>query len=161
MIVVAIIGLLASVAIPAYLSYIKESRTSEARHNLQGLFKRVEIYITNEHPDPATGEVYSMVIPDSTGPSPGATCCVISGSPKCAPDGAYWTGPTWKAIGFRMSKGHFYQYEINKISDTQFSVVAYSDLDCDGTLSTYTLAGEIKDGKVLSSGTIQKKRPLE
>ncbi|GAG97908.1 unnamed protein product, partial [marine sediment metagenome] len=39
MIVVAIIGILAAIAIPAFINYVKRSKTSEAGANLKSLFQ--------------------------------------------------------------------------------------------------------------------------
>ena len=49
MIVVAIIGILAAVAIPGFMSYIKNSKTSEAKVNLNALGKGALSYFETEH----------------------------------------------------------------------------------------------------------------
>ena len=49
MIVVAIIGILAAVAIPGFMQYIKSSKTSEAKTNLNALSKGAVAYFEAEH----------------------------------------------------------------------------------------------------------------
>ncbi|MCB0309234.1 MAG: prepilin-type N-terminal cleavage/methylation domain-containing protein, partial [Bdellovibrionales bacterium] len=44
MMVVAIIGILAAVSIPAFLKYIKKSRTSEARLNIRKIYDGESVY---------------------------------------------------------------------------------------------------------------------
>jgi prepilin-type N-terminal cleavage/methylation domain-containing protein len=39
LIIVAIIGILVTLAIPAYLSFISKSRRAEAKYNLEGIYK--------------------------------------------------------------------------------------------------------------------------
>ena len=49
MIVVAIIGILAAVAIPGFMQYIKSSKTSEAKDNLNAIVKGATSYFQEEH----------------------------------------------------------------------------------------------------------------
>ena len=49
MIVVAIIGILAAVAIPGFMQYIKNSKTTEATTNLNSMIKGAESYFEAEH----------------------------------------------------------------------------------------------------------------
>ncbi len=49
MIVVAIIGILAAVAIPGFMTYIKNSKTSEAKTNLNAIGKGAVSYFETEH----------------------------------------------------------------------------------------------------------------
>ena len=51
MIVVAIIGILAAVAIPAFLKYVKQSKTVEASTNLRKLYDGEVAYYDEEHVD--------------------------------------------------------------------------------------------------------------
>ena len=55
MIVVAIIGILAAVAIPGFMQYIKNSKTSEAKTNLNAIGKGAVAYFEAEHPADTTG----------------------------------------------------------------------------------------------------------
>src|SRR5690606_2069197 len=51
MIVVAIIGILAAIAIPAFIGYVRRSKTSEAASNLKNLFTAAAGYYNQENWD--------------------------------------------------------------------------------------------------------------
>src|SRR5437762_1942561 len=90
MIVVAIIGILAAVAIPAFMKYIRRSKTVEASMNVRKLFDSSVSYYEGEHAD-ATGNIVGKQFPSmgaTLGPAPGvstATCCGQPGD-KCQPN---------------------------------------------------------------------------
>ena len=52
MIVVAIIGILAAVAIPAFMKYIRRSKTVEATMNIRKMFDATVSYFASERADP-------------------------------------------------------------------------------------------------------------
>src|SRR5262245_19190170 len=77
MIVVAIIGILAAVSIPAFLEYMKRSKTSEASLNLNKIGKAAKR---------VKGDIGSY--PDLDGkllPTAAKTCCGGKGGTKAAP----------------------------------------------------------------------------
>ena len=49
MIVVAIIGILAAVAVPGFMRYIKDSKTSEAKDNMKAIADGALSYFETEH----------------------------------------------------------------------------------------------------------------
>src|SRR5256885_4494412 len=84
MIVVAIIGILASVAIPAFMKYIRRSKTVEATMNLRKLYDSSVSYYESELAD-ATGTILAKQFPQTKGDTPATnTCCGMTGQ-KCAP----------------------------------------------------------------------------
>ncbi len=165
MIVVAIIGILASVAIPAFLKYTYRAKTTEADVTLRDLWKRVMGYRMVEHTPPGAMSPVRQ-FPASTPITPAGTCCGVSGpGGKCEPNAAFWTHPTWQALGFQEERAHFYRYEIttdNVTTPNSFTVSAYGDLDCNGIESTFYATGVLnsKEG-VMGSGTPTKIRENE
>ena len=77
MIVVAIIGILAAVAIPGFMQYIKNSKTSEAKTNLNSLTKGALSYYESEHYSKDGLNAYSKQYPLNT---KGATAGVAASS---------------------------------------------------------------------------------
>src|SRR5687768_2776512 len=92
MIVVAIIGILAAVAIPAFMKYIKKSKTSEAREFVKKIYDGARSYWMD--PNTPAGSMTPNA-PQFPEPSQGYTadtaCCAMAGAvEKCAPQAALW-----------------------------------------------------------------------
>ena len=51
MIVVAILGILAAVAVPAFLGYMRRSKTAESQNNLKTMFYAAKMYYDDERAD--------------------------------------------------------------------------------------------------------------
>src|SRR6202167_3337132 len=85
MIVVAIIGILAAVAIPAFMKYIRRSKTVEATMNVRKLFDSSVAYFEGEHAG-ATGAILARQFPTTATWQPASTtaCCSATGG-KCTP----------------------------------------------------------------------------
>ncbi|MDW8361338.1 MAG: prepilin-type N-terminal cleavage/methylation domain-containing protein [Myxococcales bacterium] len=144
MIVVAIIGVLAAIALPAFIGYVKRSKTSEAPGNLKAIFTNAATYYNQER----TGQ----------GVSPGAmvgNCTVASEGPLPAmvsnqkQQFDFSMSTSFRALGFTVGDPIYYQYEIasaaaacgNPANSTMvYTFIAMGDLDGDGALSTFELA---------------------
>jgi len=141
--------------------YAKKGKTGEQTENLDKLFAGARAYYSDEH-----GAAGSMTPVAHAFPSPGVgptppigTCCSNGG--KCAPDQAQWgSDPVWNALKFSVDRSHYFSYEYRTDGSNSFTVLAYADLDCDGTSSTYSLTGTVKDGEV-TKGTIEARHPNE
>lgn len=139
MIVVAIIGILAAIAIPNFIRYQLRSKTSEARTNIGGIK-------TNQESFRSTEDNYANV----TGTQPGT----LGGTVKAAwPDTSCPTGCSrsqtdscteFSCIGFKPAGNVYYQYEspnraAGATTTAEFNVGAAADLDGDGANGSFAL----------------------
>jgi hypothetical protein len=156
-------GILAAVAIPAFLNYMKMAKTTEATLNVDRMYEGAVSYWDAEHIGPS-GEMVTHRLPPSTEWTPATSCCEQkSGVGKCdgAANAAAWDSPTWKALDFAMSDSFYYQYRFAVEGDVVY-FQAQGDLDCDGTFSLFERSAEISpDGTLRASSGITKNEPTE
>jgi type IV pilus assembly protein PilA len=144
MIVVAIIGMLAAVAIPAFMRYVRRSRTIEATMNLRRLFDASVAYYDREQ---ATRDGVSVTrqFPATVALTPSSACCVSDpATGKCQPIPSLWKQPTWQALNFGLDDPYLYQYQYVSTgvgAAAAFTAGAYGDLNCDGIYSTFERNG--------------------
>jgi len=153
MIVVAIIGILAAVAIPAFMKYIRRSKTVEATMNVRKLFDSSVAYYEAEHSN-SSGTILAKQFPASAPIAPGSTCCGTGG--KCAPNVSNFASDSWSALNFSVDDPFYYQYKYDSAgSDTtaNFQAWAFGDLDCDTILSTYMRGGSVMADRSVSGGS--------
>ena len=152
MIVVAIIGILAAIAIPAFISYTRRAKTSEATSNLKAIFTNAASYYPQER--------FSQGL---TGTS--NTNCIVAGSatPEPADPGqdkqAYdSTSADAQAgltpLGFTVADRVYYGYSMDGVDgdcghegganpgdvEELYTAQAQGDLDGDDQNSTFELA---------------------
>lgn len=179
MIVVAIIGILAAVAIPAFMKYIKKSKTAEAGQFVKKMSDSARSYYQNpDGTDIAAGTqsltagVVLKALPDQAAVTADAACCAMmaaGGTEKCNPlaPAALWNaaagdGLTWSALDFKMKDPHYYAYGfIGGAATGEYFARAQGDLDCDGTKSTFEIYGSVDAGEIATSGGVNKNQPLE
>ena len=145
MIVVAIIGILAAVAIPAFSRYIKKSRTAEATQSLNKIWQGAVAYYESDKFTTA-GVPLNKQFPISAIPET-AKCCTGAGM-KCLPNAAiYNSDATWMALNFNLADAHHYRplYTGGTGTGTSatFTADAEGDLDCDGTLAIFRRIGQV------------------
>jgi type IV pilus assembly protein PilA len=169
MIVVAIIGVLAAVAIPAFLKYIKRAKTTEAVNGVKKIADGARTYYLDERVGQGlTGFNVARQYPVAdTGvvPALGATSCQTGSSQKIEPDPTLWVG-TWSELKFGMEDPHYYAYQYvgsGVGTDSQFTARAHGDLNCDTTFSTFEMAGGVNavDGSPFMAAGIYKNLELE
>jgi prepilin-type N-terminal cleavage/methylation domain-containing protein len=145
MIVVAIIGILAAVAIPAFMDYMKRSKKTEASLQLNKIGKNNK----REYMDKS-----QFVASATVGPTPGKPgtggCCgpAITGvaANHCKADPAAWTGnATWTALDFEIDEDTLFYYGYTGTATT-FTATATGDLDCDAKEIVYTMTGTATNG---------------
>jgi prepilin-type N-terminal cleavage/methylation domain-containing protein len=156
MIVVAIIGVLAAVAIPAFMKYIRRSKTVEATMNLRKLFDSSVAYFEAEHASP-TGLGLSKQFPTAptSNPSPALGSCCGQKGDKCVPAATVFNDSTWAALNFSVDDPFYYSYQYNS-SGTEtgatFQASAFGDLDCDAIYSTYQRSARVLSDRSVSGG---------
>jgi type IV pilus assembly protein PilA len=157
MIVVAIIGILAAVAIPAFMKYIRRSKTVEATMNLRKLFDSSVAYFSGEHAD-TSGNLQARQFPNTETWTPAAVnaCCAATGG-KCSPsaNAAGWRTAGWTALNFSVDDPFYYSYQYlsgGTENTSTFSAQARGDLDCDGTTSLFARVGSINADNGVSGG---------
>jgi prepilin-type N-terminal cleavage/methylation domain-containing protein len=144
MIVVAIIGILAAVAIPAFMDYMKRSKKTEASLQLNKIGKNAKrAYIENAQYVSGT----AGLSPAKTGTNGG--CCGGTGkSPNhCAANPtAFTSDAVWSALDFEIDEDTLFVYSYGGAA-TSYTAKAIGDLDCDGTEITYVLDGTASNGQ--------------
>jgi type IV pilus assembly protein PilA len=149
MIVVVIIGVMAALAIHAYLIYVKRGRTAEALDKLAMLYNESVRYAhdSNEQVDRSTvGAAVAAQFPQTTALTPVGSCC-LEADGQCSPNADIWdNNPTWRALDFAVTDPHRFRYAYESTGagpDAVFTARASGDLDCDTTLSTFERSGYI------------------
>jgi type II secretory pathway pseudopilin PulG len=145
MIPTATIGMLAAVAIPAFMDYMKKSKKTEAALQLNKLAKNLKVaHITNN------------AFPKGKTPlTPAKSCCGAAGN-KCD-DAKAWQNPIWQELDFQIDEPHLFRYGYESNGKT-FMVRAVGDLDCDGNEIAYVLTGTV-DAQGNVSTTIVEPAP--
>jgi type IV pilus assembly protein PilA len=146
MIVVAILGILAALAIPAFIGYVRRSKTSEATGNLNQMFKSAASYMAAERTSQGlvgTTGAYCTVGTDAVTPTPTANKQSYSALTNAA------------ALGFSIADYVYFGYGITSSSakcgwaanqTSVYTFLANGDLDSDNIKSTFELAtGTDKD----------------
>jgi type IV pilus assembly protein PilA len=106
MIVVAIIGILAAIALPAFLGYVKRSKTSEATSNLKALFTGATTYYSQERTTQGIAATSGgSCIVDPVAATPG-----MAGADKRTFNFA--GVPTFSDLGFTVSDPFYFDYTV-------------------------------------------------
>lgn len=136
MVVVAIIGIMAGIALPVFTKYVRRARTVEATMLLRKMYDGSAAYFIAEHADSA-GVVQSKRFPGSIGPTP----AVVPQGVSVLPTPNMWSAPEWEAIDFSLTDPHRFSYEFISNGATgaaaQAQLIAYGDLDGDTVTSFF------------------------
>ncbi len=170
MIVVAIIGILAAIAIPAFINYVKRSKTSEATANLKTMFTGAFSYYERENW--AQGMVTS-------GAGQAGVHCVVGDaiSPNSADDHKaivnWGSQASYTELGFAPADPVYYEYHItvgptngacgNTGSNSSiYTFTANGDLDGDNIESSFEMAvGSSAQNGLFRAPGIYNTNPLE
>jgi type IV pilus assembly protein PilA len=143
MIVVAILGILAALAIPAFIGYVRRSKTSEATGNVNSIFKAAASYMSVERTSrgmTASTASYCAVADEALNPT------------KPSKDKQrYLPGKNAQSLGFSIADYVYYGYGFTadttvagkcgaKANTSIYTFFAVGNLDSDGTTSRFELA---------------------
>ena len=145
MIVVAILGILAAIAIPAFVTYVRRSKTVEATENIDKMFSAVSSYYNpgEKQAQGITGAQYDH-------------CTILTSTdgktdPSDIKQEGVWNTTSWAAqsggIGFSVPYAYYsYSFESPGTACTRphstpmYTLRATGDLDNDSTNSTFEQA---------------------
>ena len=147
MIVVAIIGAIAAIAIPAYMSFVHRAKTSEATMSLRKIYDGSVTFFNKGHSFPPS---------DAEGTPGIRRLCFAGASVKFTPTSDTWSARTWRMLDFSIEEPFNFHYSY--VSDGEegpgatFTARVNGDLDCDGTLSTFERVGQADDVNRVQGG---------
>src|SRR5690554_2805132 len=181
MIVVAIIGVLAAVAIPAYVNFTRKAKTAEASTNLSAIYQGARSYFEGE-----TGRMTGALptIGDNIDTS---AACTISTEAKTADDPPgvepkviNWastdevTNPEgWTALMFQVQEPVYFRYHANPTAsgtcnikgtdagENLYTLRAHADLDGDGDESTFSIFVGVNGDQQVFRGALEVENELE
>jgi len=148
MIVVVIIGVLAAIAIPAFMNYVQRARSAEAMDNLKGMFIGAAAYYGREQ---WRSRSVDVTVASTTATSHCTVLAAITSTPPTATKSVIdWASEahSFEEIGFTTRDPVYYQYEIgggdglcsHLGGEHLYSFRAYGNLDGDSVTSMYELA---------------------
>lgn len=154
MIVVAIIGVLAALAIYGVSRYLANAKTAEARTGIGRIAKDASSAWQGESMASATLALEANVAnsrvlcPDSNAvPADPANIA----NRKYQSSAQDWKDAGWNCLRFSMEGPQYFQYQYDAVTRTspgaagdQFVAHARGDLDGDGNLSDFTMTGDVR-----------------
>jgi prepilin-type N-terminal cleavage/methylation domain-containing protein len=121
MITIAILGILASIAIPAFMQYMRKSKTTEADLALDHMAKKARIY-----------HLAKGVFPPQSGVLPTVSACLSgTGKTTALPQSTWEADPGFGALEFHQDEPGYFRYIWFNFG-TLGVAYSFGDLDCDG-----------------------------
>jgi type IV pilus assembly protein PilA len=150
------VGVLAAIAIPAYVKYVKKSKAAEARHMVRRIADGGRAFFA------ATPHPQKPRFPaPSAGPTPPLGTCCVQGE-KCTPDPALWAVEPWTSLRFSVDDPHYFSYSYRRAQDgASFTALAHGDLDCDGVYSTFAIVEVLGAPAAADVGVLRVMNDLE
>lgn len=175
MIVVAIIGVLAAMAIYGVRRYLLNSKTAEARSAIGRIAKDATAAFERERTDstilePGTasqGNAHRLCLGEATATVPAAIADVEGKKYQSAVSD--WGGDqdkNWRCLKFSLTEPQYFMYSYVATSslgadgDT-FDAIANGDLDGNKATSEFRLSGKIQTGQMTVSPNISETNPEE
>jgi type IV pilus assembly protein PilA len=174
MIVVAIVGILAALAIYGVRKYMANAKSAEAKNSLGQMTKDASAAFNREKMDGAVLAGGSSTAVTNTLCQ--AATAKVPASPDSIKGKKYQSAQTewdadsqlkgWSCVKFSMAEPQYYQYGYANTGTTgaegdTFDATAEGDLDGDGSLSLFKLSGKIQSRTVAVSPNIIETNPEE
>ncbi len=166
MIVVAIVGVLAVLAIYGVRKYIANSKTTEARNSLGEIkndqasaFERESGGSTVLAPGGTTSFIRQLCPNGAAIPTGAATIKAL----KYQSQKSDWADAAgWQCLKFSLEQPQYFQYTFTGgTASGSYVATANGDLNGDSTLSTFSISGSIQSGILNTSPTIGETDPEE
>ena len=144
--------------------YIRKSKGTEALTSVKMMALGAQEFAETERVE--VGSIQSSQSSGfpraAAGPTPPLGACCKGEKQRCAPDPSLWSQPPWSDLTFTVDHPHYYSYQYKPAGDGQsFTALAFGDLDCDGSYSTFSLTGTIGADGATSIGQVSRDNPLE
>jgi|GEM_PF-2144791 len=139
---IVVLGILAAVAIPSFMSYQKKAKRSEADLNLRAIGRGATRTFAERSAFPSGRD----------GPTPALGTCCAGPNHKCPVVLSDWLGSgatpsVWDELSFEPTAPFYFSYSYEGAPDgMSFTATAQGDLDCDGTYVTYKILGKVVGG---------------
>ncbi len=137
-VVVAVAGSVLAAATPAFLRDLHASRTSEGVDGISTIAKNAVAFAQDKD-----------LAASFPAPAPLTPSEVPRGKRVVDPPGT-WDTPTWKALDFGFTSGHYFSFAFDVSSDPSriwFRAHAHADLNGDGVASAFEVEGERRPGQ--------------
>jgi type IV pilus assembly protein PilA len=171
MIVVAIVGILAALAIFGVKKYVTNAKTAEARNTLGAISKNAagawsrEIMPGSVLADGNTAAAANQLCGNAVAVPTGNPPQGVKYQSKVSGTEDYNTGDAnngWICLKFQMDGPQYYQYNYTSVAGASFSAIAKGDLNGDGTnFSTFTRDAQVRNGQIVLSPAISETNPDE
>jgi type IV pilus assembly protein PilA len=162
MLVVAIVGILAALAVYGVRTYISHAKTAEARNSLGQIGKDATTAYAREGMEGAvlsigtTAGASNRLCTSASAPVPGTLAVIAGRKFQSAPEDWNVDAATphkgFACLHFSMSDPQYYMYGYSAVTSNSgksgdtFTAIAHGDLDGDTDRSTFTLKGEVQAG---------------
>jgi type IV pilus assembly protein PilA len=173
MIVVAIVGVLAALAIYGVRKYLLNSKTAEVRNAVGQMAKDAKTAFEKESMASDilaaghTAGASNNLCTDTTNPVPNGKANIAGMKYQSAP--SEWDqdvatpGKGFACLHFSLTDPQYYMYDYKGSVGTAgtFSAIGMGDLNGDGTTSTFTLKGAVTSGVVYVAPNFAEDKPEE
>jgi prepilin-type N-terminal cleavage/methylation domain-containing protein len=144
MITIAIVGILASIAVPMLTSYIRKSKQTEAHLAVDKMTKNVRVFHLTHKRFPVNSNMLPAI----------SACVNPTGKTPATPKTDWFLDPGWKELEFFIDEPGHFQYDWQVVAPIG-TARAIGDLNCDGVNGFLITQMEILSGtNVIETTTV-------